>query len=191
VRGIGFPFSISETRFLPTRYRESQTATHENPVRQVLGPCEGDWASHFLTTAVRMVPMQHIDAVRSAADQQDLSALSNAMDGLTSGVGLEEATVLIRSDVLPQLSIKGLLWLWQSITSPVEQYKLLSLMSERTTMRLIKNGFVFGQDFSFAEAHDGNRHLMLSAEAKQYLELTLKADSLVTLQLLTRHKHVA
>jgi hypothetical protein len=138
-----------------------------------------------------MMPMQHLEAVRSAADQQDLSALSSAMDGLTSGVGLEEATRLIRSDVLPQLSLKGLLWLWQSITSPVEQYKLLSLMSQRTTMRLIKNGFVFGQDFSFAEAHDGNRHLMLSAEAKQYLELTLKADSLVTLQLLTRHKHVA
>ena len=137
------------------------------------------------------MPMRHLEAVRSAADQQDLSALSSAMDVLTSGVGLEEATRLIRTDVLPQLSLKGLLWLWQSITSPVEQYKLLALMSERTTKRLIKNGFVFGQDFSFAEACDGNRHLMLNAEAKKYLELTLRADSLVTLQLLTRHKHVA
>jgi hypothetical protein len=72
----------------------------------------------------------------------------------------------------------------------MEQYKILSTMADSTTKRLLRNGFLIGKDFSFAEESDGNRRLMLSAEAKSYLELTLKTDSLVTLALLTRHKHV-
>ena len=134
--------------------------------------------------------MSHIKAVLDAAQQRDLGALSLALDGLTAETGLDRAQATIRSEVLPHLSIKDLLWLWRSITSPIEQYKLLSHMSEGTTRRLVKQGFEFGQDFSFSVANDGNRHLMLSSRAKEYLELTLKTDSLVTLALLTRHKHV-
>ena len=137
------------------------------------------------------MPMTHLDAVLNAAEERDLALLSSAIQGLTDEAGTEGAQAFLRSKVLPQLTLRSLLWLWRTITSPLEQYQLLGLMSDRTSSRLIKQGFVIGKDFSFAEADDGNRHLMLSAEAKKYLELTLKTDSLVSLQLLTRHKHVS
>jgi hypothetical protein len=134
--------------------------------------------------------MSHLDAVLDAARERELSALTEVLDALSAQHGLDEAQRLLRSEVLPQLSLKDLLWLWRSITSPMEQHKILSKMADGTAKRLLGNGFQIGKDFSFAEGSDGNRRLMLSAEAKSYLELTLKTESLVTLALLTRHKHV-
>jgi len=134
--------------------------------------------------------MSHLNAVLVAARERELSALTEALNALTSQFGLEEAQRQLRSEVLPQLPLKELLWLWRAITSPMEQQQVLANMADLTTKRLIRQGFEIGKDFSFAEETDGNRRLMLSADAKSYLELTLKTDSLVTLALLTRHKHV-
>ena len=146
--------------------------------------------AHSVPATSAKVPMHHLMAVHDAAMEQDLPALSKALEGLTAVVGLEKAQALLRSEILPQLCLKDLLWLWRSITSPVEQHKILSKMADGTTSRLSKSGFVLGKDFSFSLTDEGDQRLMLSSDAKKYLELTLRTDSLVTLALLTRHKHV-
>lgn len=131
-----------------------------------------------------------LEAVQSAATERDLSSLSVAMRSLSTDYGNEQAQALVRSQILPQLSMKELLWLWFAITSKLNRYEMLSAMSEKTTLKLIRDGFVLGSDFSLSEK-DGDIKLMLNAKAKNHLEATLTSGTLVTLQLLTRHSHLS
>lgn len=133
---------------------------------------------------------QTLDAVHAAAEEKDLQALIRAMDTLSAEVGSDNCEAAIRAHVLPRLSLRGLMWFWKQISSPIQQSQLLCHLSTRTVKALLDGGYEFGKDFSFAEAEDGNSRLMLNANAKKHLELTMSTDKLISLALLTRRKHV-
>ena len=135
--------------------------------------------------------MRLLQAVHHAAEERDLSSLEAAMNSLSNDYKPDELQNLIRREVLPKLKVKSLLWLWRSITSPLQRRQMLSSLSQQTAMKLMRDGFAIGTDFSFREDSDGGRQMMISSEVKNHLESSLHANSLVTLQLLTRHKHVS
>jgi len=135
--------------------------------------------------------MRLLQAVHHAAEERDLSSLEAAMNSLSNDYKPDELQSLIRREVLPKLKVKSLLWLWRSITSPLQRRQMLSSLSQQTAMKLMRDGFAIGTDFSFREDSDGGRQMMISSEVKNHLESSLHANSLVTLQLLTRHKHVS
>lgn len=145
---------------------------------------------HFLSTTDQFL-MRLLDAVHDAATERDLVSLSAAMKSLSSDHGSDEAQALIRSEVLPKLSMQSLLWMWNTITSPLQRFEMLEVLSNKTTYKLLCDGFVIGSDFSFETASDGNRHLILNSKVKHHLERTLAPGALVSLQLLTRHQHIS
>ena len=134
--------------------------------------------------------MQDILAtIKEAVVSKDLSALTSAMSHLSEETGSDESQILVRTQILPKLSVRELLWFWRSVTSPVQQLQLLNQLSDRATKELLRGGFALGKDFSFTAVDDDSR-LMLTADAKKYLEMVMSTDKLVSLALLTRHKHV-
>lgn len=135
--------------------------------------------------------MRLLDAVKDAATERDVASLSAAMKSLSSDHGMDEVQTLIRSHVLPKLSMTSLLWLWNTITSPLQRHDMLEVLSNKTTYKLLCDGFVIGSDFSYETASDGNRHLILTSKVKHHLENSLTPGALVSLQLLTRHQHVS
>jgi hypothetical protein len=135
--------------------------------------------------------MQDILAtIKEAVVSKDLSTLTSAMNQLSELLGSDQSQILVRTQILPSLSIKELLWFWRSVTSPIQQFQLLNQMSDRATKELLRGGFALGKDFSFTASDEGESRLMLTANAKKHLEMVMSTDKLVTLALLTRHKHV-
>jgi hypothetical protein len=51
--------------------------------------------------------MTHLDAVLNAAEERDLALLSSAIKGLTDEAGTEGAQAFIRSQILPQLTLRA------------------------------------------------------------------------------------
>jgi hypothetical protein len=135
--------------------------------------------------------MQDILAtIKEAVVSKDLSTLTSAMSQLSELLGSDQSQILVRTQILPSLSIRELLWFWRSVTSPIQQFQLLNQMSERATTELMRGGFALGKDFSFTASDEGESRLMLTADAKKHLEMVMTTDKLVTLALLTRHKHI-
>ena len=125
-----------------------------------------------------------------AAEERDLPALVAALDALSTDLSPEQVHSLIRRLVLPRLSIKSLLWMWKTLTSPLDQFRVLEELAGKTACRLSKDGFEIGKDFSF-EGKEGYKRLLISRQVKHHLEEVLSKSSLVSLQLLTRHKHLS
>lgn len=126
-----------------------------------------------------------------AAKERDLSSLEAAMNALSADYGMGEVQRLIRSEVLPRLEMKSLLWLWKSITSPLQRREALTGLSNKTASKLCRDGFELGKDFSFTEDSEGMHLMKITSVVKNHLEASLTNKSLVSLQLLTRHGHVS
>ena len=163
----------------------------EIPVRQVTPTYGGTLSTHSVPSSYGSVHLRHLDAVHDAAKERDLASLEAAMQALSTDHGMSEVQNLIRSEVLPRLDMKSLLWLWKSITSPLQRREALTGLSNKTASKLCRDGFELGKDFSFAEDSEGMHLMKITSVVKNHLEASLTNKSLVSLQLLTRHGHVS
>lgn len=168
-----------------------RTQIAENPVRLSGTDLWRNATTHSLPIYLRISHMRLLDAVQEAAEERDLASLEAAMASLSADHSTDQIQTLLRAEVLPRLNLKSLLWLWESITSPLQRREALTSMSGKTTAKLCRDGFEFGKDFSYVEDRDGTHHLKLTAEVKNHLERSLSTKALVSLQLLTRHSHVS